>query len=186
METSRFSLEESGTPKKVRWRPVGPNAWFYRCERGGPEKSNRSPKFTQLVLSKAGCTAPQSDAPCFSPGPKTLLWRALGSVTREQGGQEAFGLCLSQLLLWLRLPLASSPHLCLSSFPAPSQQPCRLLARGPGLGSQGLSSVHCNETEWGPSHTGRGPARVAWRGGGRELGGSHGTGLVLWIQGTGK
>lgn len=32
--------------------------------------------------------------------------------------------------------------------------------------SQGLSSVHCNEAEGGPSHPRRGRARVGWREGG--------------------
>lgn len=55
--------------------------------------------------------------------------------------------------------------------------------------SQGLPSVHCNEAEGGLSHPGRGLARVGWGDGtpkGGNWGGNLRTGLILWIQGTGK
>ena len=146
------------------------------------------PKVTQPVLSKTSCADSQSHAPCFPPGPVTLLCRTLGSVTRERGvetaGRAGSSWFVSLTAAHLAAPAFCSfaPSLLLTIFPALSQQPCL----PPGWGARvcepgGHSSVHCNEAEGGPSRPGRGLARVGWREG-TPKGGNLGWEPWNWIN----
>lgn len=115
-EASRFLLEESRTLNKHlgdQWAQM-PD---FTDESIEAQRSQATCPGSQSQFTvKPVVQIPSLSRPLLSTRARESTLSPERGGWRQQGGQEAVGLCHSQLLIWLRLPLSPSPRLPISPF----------------------------------------------------------------------